>query len=137
MLQNPNNLKVTYTISPASANATIGETDGEALIEVSGTYTITATAAANDTYKETTATCTLKVINSAVEETSIEFVAGVDNGTGKDSDHAQNDDEMHKSFVKITSDNAWFDSTQKIITVSTKVPTPSQPRLVKSRRLSL
>lgn len=113
VLQNPHSLNVTYTISPASANATIGETDGEALIEVSGTYTITATAAANDTYKETTATCTLKVINSAVEETSIEFVAGVDNGTGKDSDHAQNDDEMHKSFVKITSDNAWFDSTPK------------------------
>lgn len=113
VLQNPNNLKVTYTISPESANATIGKADGKALIKVSGTYTITATAAANDTYKETTATCTLKVINSAVEETSIEFVAGVDNGTGKDSDHAQNDDEMHKSFVKITSDNAWFDSTQK------------------------
>lgn len=113
VLQNPNNLKVTYTISPESANATIGETDGEALIEVSGTYTIIATGAANDTYKETTATCTLKVTNSAVEETSIEFVAGVDNGTGKDSNHAQNDDEMHKSFVKITSDNAWFDSTQK------------------------
>lgn len=113
VLQNPNNLKVTYTISPASANATIGETDGEALIEVSGTYTITATAAANDTYKEATATCTLKVINSAVEETSIKFVAGVDNGTGKDNKHAQGADEMHKSFVKITSDNAWFDSTQK------------------------
>lgn len=113
VLQNPHSLNVTYTISPESANATIGGTDGEALIEVSGTYTITATGAANDTYKETTATCTLKVINSAVEETSIEFVAGVDNGTGKDSDHAQNDDEMHKSFVKITSDNAWFDSTQK------------------------
>lgn len=113
VLQNPHSLNVTYTISPESANATIGTTDGEALIEVSGTYTIIATGAANDTYKETTATCTLKVINSAVEETSIEFVAGVDNGTGKDSDHAQNDDEMHKSFVKITSDNAWFDSTQK------------------------
>lgn len=113
VLQNPNNLKVTYIISPESANATIGKADGKALIEVSGTYTITATAAANDTYKETTATCTLKVINSAVEETIIKFVAGVDNGTGKDSDHAQNDDEMHKSFVKITSDNAWFDSTQK------------------------
>lgn len=113
VLQNPHSLNVTYTISPESANATIGTTDGKALIEVSGTYTITATAAANDTYKETTVTCTLKVINSAVEETSIEFVAGVDNGTGKDSDHAQNDDEMHKSFVKITSDNAWFDSTQK------------------------
>lgn len=113
VLQNPHSLDVTYTISPESANATIGTTDGEALITVSGTYTITATGAANGTYKETTATCTLKVINSAVEETSIEFVAGVDNGTGKDSDHAQNDDEMHKSFVKITSDNAWFDSTQK------------------------
>lgn len=113
VLQNPNNLKVTYTISPESANATIGETDGEALIEVSGTYTIIATGAANDTYKETTATCTLKVINSAVEETSIKFVAGVDNGTGKDNKHAQGADEMHKSFVKITSDNAWFDSTQK------------------------
>lgn len=113
VLQNPHSLNVTYTISPESANATIGETDGKALIEVSGTYTITATGAANDTYKETTATCTLKVINSAVEEVSIEFVAGVDNGTGKDSDHAQNDDEMHKSFVKINSDNAWFDSTQK------------------------
>lgn len=113
VLQNPHSLNVTYTISPESANATIEKADGKALIKVSGTYTITATAAANDTYKETTATCTLKVINSAVEETSIEFVAGVDNGTGKDSDHAQNDDEMHKSFVKITSDNAWFDSTQK------------------------
>lgn len=112
VLQNPHSLNVTYTISP-SDNATIGTTNGEALIKVSGTYTITATAAANDTYKETTATCTLKVINSAVEEVSIEFVAGVDNGTGKDSNHAQNDDEMHKSFVKITSDNAWFDSTQK------------------------
>lgn len=113
VLQNPNSLNVTYTISPESANATIGGTDGEALIEVSGTYTIIATGAANDTYKETTATCTLKVINSAVEETSIEFVAGVDNGTGKDNKHAQGADEMHKSFVKITSDNAWFDSTQK------------------------
>lgn len=113
VLQNPHSLNVTYTISPESANATIGGTDGKALIKVSGTYTITATAAANDTYKETTATCTLKVINSAVEETIIKFVAGVDKGTGKDSNHAQNEDEMHKSFVKITSDNAWFDSTQK------------------------
>ena len=113
VLQNPHSLNVTYTISPESANATIGGTDGKALIKVSGTYTITATGATNDTYKETTATCTLKVTNSAVEEKTIEFVAGVDKGTGKDSNHAQNDDEMRKSFVKITSDNAWFDSTQK------------------------
>lgn len=113
VLQNPNNLKVTYTISPKDENVVIDAPTGDVIISKRGTYTITATGAATGTYKETTATCTLKVINSAVEETSIEFVAGVDNGTGKDSDHAQNDDEMHKSFVKITSDNAWFDSTQK------------------------
>lgn len=113
VLQNPNNLKVTYTISPKDENVDIDAPTGDVIISKRGTYTITATGAATGTYKETTATCTLKVINSAVEEISIEFVAGVDNGTGKDSDHAQNDDEMHKSFVKITSDNAWFDSTQK------------------------
>lgn len=113
VLQNPNDLKVTYTISPKDENVDIDAPTGDVIISKRGTYTITATGAATGTYKETTATCTLKVINSAVEETSIEFVAGVDNGTGKDSDHAQNDDEMHKSFVKITSDNAWFDSTQK------------------------
>ena len=113
VLQNPNNLKVTYTISPKDENVDIDAPTGDVIISKRGTYTITAIGAANDTYKETETKCTLKVINSAVEETSIEFVAGVDNGTGKDSDHAQNDDEMHKSFVKITSDNAWFDSTQK------------------------
>lgn len=113
VLQNPHSLNVTYTISPKDENVEIDASTGYIMISKRGTYTITATGAATGTYKETTATCTLKVINSAVEETSIEFVAGVDNGTGKDSDHAQNDDEMHKSFVKITSDNAWFDSTQK------------------------
>lgn len=113
VLQNPNNLKVTYTISPKDENVEIDASTGDVIISKRGIYTITAIGAANDTYKETTATCTLTVINSAVEETSIEFVAGVDNGTGKDSDHAQNADEMHKSFVKINSDNAWFDSTQK------------------------
>lgn len=104
VLQNPNNLKVTYTISPASANATIGKADGEALIEVSGTYTITATGA-NDTYKETTATCTLKVINSAVEETSVEFVAGVDKGkqTG-----IGNEDQIVQGVVTIHGTNAAF-----------------------------
>lgn len=113
VLQNPNNLKITYTISPKDENVEIDASTGNVIISKRGIYTITATGAANNTYKETTATCTLKVINSAVEEVSIEFVAGVDNGTGKDSAHAQNEDEMHKSFVKITSDNAWFDSTQK------------------------
>lgn len=103
VLQNPHSLTVTYTISPKSDDATIGETDGEALIEVSGTYTITATAAANDTYKETTATCTLKVINSAVEEVSIEFVAGVDKGNNSSTTA---DDTVEKGCVLISSKSA-------------------------------
>lgn len=103
VLQNPHSLNVTYTISPKSANATIEKTDGEALIEVSGTYTITATAAANDTYKETTATCTLKVINSAMEETSIEFVAGVDKGNNSSTTA---DDTVEKGCVLISSESA-------------------------------
>lgn len=105
VLQNPHSLNVTYTISPASANATIGETDGEALIAVSGTYTITATGAATGAYKETTATCTLKVINSAVEETSIEFVAGVDKGiqTGNGDE-----DQIVQGVVTIHGTNAAF-----------------------------
>lgn len=105
VLQNPHSLNVTYAISPESANATIGKADGRALITVSGTYTITATGAANDTYKETTATCTLKVINSAVEETSIEFVAGVDKGkqTG-----IGNEDQIVQGVVTIHGTNAAF-----------------------------
>lgn len=110
VLQNPHSLNVTYTISPESANATIGETDGEALIEVSGTYTITATGAANDTYKETTATCTLNVTNG--NETIITFIPQEDHGLGKDKDNNQSPDEMKKSFVTIASGNAWFNSDE-------------------------
>lgn len=129
VLQNPNNLKVTYTISPASANATIGETDGEALIEVSGTYTITATAAANDTYKETTATCTLKVINSAVEETSIEFVAGVNKGgqtgNGKEDQIVQGVVTIHgtdAAFAAVSSNKYTYRLYQNCTTtISTKI----------------
>ena len=124
VLQNPHSLDVTYTISPKSDDATIGETDGEALIEVSGTYTITATAAANDTYKETTATCTLKVTNSAVEEKNIEFVAGVDKGNNSSTTA---DDTVEKGCVLISSKSAalgrddnyrFYGSTH---TISTKI----------------
>lgn len=124
VLQNPHSLNVTYTISPESANATIGKADGKALIEVSGTYTITATAAANDTYKETTATCTLKVTNSAVEEKNIEFVAGVDKGNNSSTTA---DDTVEKGCVLISSESAalgrddnyrFYSSTH---TISTKI----------------
>lgn len=124
VLQNPHSLNVTYTISPESANATIGGTDGKALIEVSGTYTITATGAANDTYKETTAKCTLKVTNSAVEEKTIEFVAGVDKGNNSSTTA---DDTVEKGCVLISSKSAalgrgddyrFYSSTH---TISTKI----------------
>lgn len=124
VLQNPNNLKVTYIISPESANATIGKADGKALIKVSGTYTITAIGAANDTYKETTATCTLKVTNSAVEEKNIEFVAGVDKGNNSSTTA---DDTVEKGCVLISSESAalgrddnyrFYSSTH---TISTKI----------------
>lgn len=129
VLQNPHSLNVTYTISPESANATIGGTDGEALIEVSGTYTITATAAANDTYKETTATCTLKVINSAVEEKIIEFVAGVDKGkqtgNGKEDQIVQGVVTIHgtdAAFAAVSSNKYTYRLYQDCITtISTKI----------------
>lgn len=124
VLQNPHGLNVTYTILPQSANATIRGTDGEALIKVSGTYTITATGAANDTYKETTAKCTLKVTNSAVEEKTIEFVAGVDKGNNSSTTA---DDTVEKGCVLISSKSAalgrdddyrFYSSTH---TISTKI----------------
>lgn len=124
VLQNPNNLKVTYTISPKDENVEIDASTGDVIISKRGTYTITATGAATGTYKETTATCTLKVINSAVEETSIEFVAGVDKGKNSTSTTG---DAVEKGCVMISSNKAalgrdadyrFYNSTH---TISTKI----------------
>ena len=124
VLQNPNNLKVTYTISPKDEDVEIDASTGNVIISKRGTYTITATAAANDTYKETTATCTLKVTNSAVEEKTIEFVAGVDKGNNSSTTA---DDTVEKGCVLISSKSAalgrddnyrFYSSTH---TISTKI----------------
>lgn len=124
VLQNPNNLKVTYTISPKDEDVDIDAPTGDVIISKRGTYTITATGAATGTYKETTATCTLKVINSAVEETSIEFVAGVDKGKNSTSTTG---DAVEKGCVMISSNKAalgrdadyrFYNSTH---TISTKI----------------
>lgn len=124
VLQNPNNLKVTYTISPKDENVEIDASTGNVIISKRGIYTITATAAANDTYKETTATCTLKVTNSAVEEKTIEFVAGVDKGNNSSTTA---DDTVEKGCVLISSKSAalgrddnyrFYSSTH---TISTKI----------------
>lgn len=124
VLQNPNNLKVTYTISPKDEDVDIDAPTGDVIISKRGTYTITATGAATGTYKETTATCTLKVTNSAVEETSIEFVAGVDKGKNSTSTTG---DAVEKGCVMISSNKAalgrdadyrFYNSTH---TISTKI----------------
>lgn len=124
VLQNPNNLKVTYTISPKDENVEIDASTGNVIISKRGIYTITATAVANDTYKETTATCTLKVTNSAVEEKTIEFVAGVDKGNNSSTTA---DDTVEKGCVLISSKSAalgrddnyrFYSSTH---TISTKI----------------
>lgn len=105
VLQNPNNLKVTYTISPKDKDVEIDASTGDVIISKRGTYTITAIGAANDTYKETETKCTLKVINSAVEETSIEFVAGVDKGTQTGTG---NEDQIVQDVVTIHGTDAAF-----------------------------
>lgn len=124
VLQNPNNLKVTYTISPKDKDVEIDASTGDVIISKRGIYTITATGAATGTYKETTATCTLKVTNSAVEEKNIEFVAGVDKGNNSSTTA---DDTVEKGCVLISSESAalgrddnyrFYSSTH---TISTKI----------------
>lgn len=124
VLQNPNNLKVTYTISPKDEDVEIDASTGYIVISKRGIYTITATGAATGTYKETTATCTLKVTNSAVEEKNIEFVAGVDKGNNSSTTA---DDTVEKGCVLISSKSAalgrddnyrFYSSTH---TISTKI----------------
>lgn len=124
VLQNPNNLNVTYTISPKDEDVEIDASTGYIMISKRGTYTITATGAATGTYKETTATCTLKVTNSAVEEKNIEFVAGVDKGNNSSTTA---DDTVEKGCVLISSKSAalgrddnyrFYSSTH---TISTKI----------------
>lgn len=124
VLQNPNNLKVTYTISPKDENVEIDASTGYIVISKRGIYTITATGDATNTYKKATATCTLKVINSAVEETSIKFVAGVDKGNNSSTTA---DDTVEKGCVLISSKSAalgrddnyrFYSSTH---TISTKI----------------
>lgn len=124
VLQNPHSLNVTYTISPKDENVDIDAPTGDVIISKRGTYTITATGAATGTYKETTATCTLKVTNSAVEEKNIEFVAGVDKGNNSSTTA---DDTVEKGCVLISSKSAalgrddnyrFYSSTH---TISTKI----------------
>ena len=108
VLQNPNNLKVTYTISPKDDNVVIYESTGEILISKRGIYTITATGAATETYKEATATCTLKIFDSTKQDETITFIAGLNKGTQTGNN---NEDQIVQDVVTIHGTNAAFAAT--------------------------
>lgn len=105
VLQNPNNLKVTYTISPKDDNVEIDESTGDIIISKRGIYTITATGDANDTYKKTTATCTLKVFDSTKQDETFTFIAGLHKGTQTGN---SKEDQIVQDVVTIHGTNAAF-----------------------------
>lgn len=105
VLQNPNNLKVTYTISPKDEDVEIDASTGYIVISKRGIYTITATGDANDTYKETTAKCTLKVFDSTKQDETFTFIAGLHKGTQTGN---SKEDQIVQDVVTIHGTNAAF-----------------------------
>ena len=105
VLQNPHSLNVTYTISPKDENVEIDASTGYIMISKRGTYTITATGDANDTYKETTAKCTLKVFDSTKQDETFTFIAGLHKGTQTGN---SKEDQIVQDVVTIHSTNAAF-----------------------------
>lgn len=103
-LQNPNGLVVTWSIEPKSDYVVIDEA-GNVDIAECGTYTITATGAANDSYLETIATCQLIVKDGTTEEKAVTFVAGVNKGTQTSNGK---EDEVNVNPVTMYSENAAF-----------------------------
>lgn len=108
VLQNPNNLKVTYTISPKDEDVEIDASTGYIVISKRGIYTITATGAATETYKEATATCTLKIFDSTKQDETITFIAGLNKGTQTGNN---NEDQIVQDVVTIHGTNAAFAAT--------------------------
>lgn len=105
VLQNPNNLKVTYTISPKDKDVEIDASTGDVIISKRGIYTITAIGAANDTYKETETKCTLKVFDSTKQDETFTFIAGLHKGTQTGN---SKEDQIVQDVVTIHGTNAAF-----------------------------
>lgn len=105
VLQNHNNLKVTYTISPKDENVEIDASTGDVIISKRGIYTITAIGAANDTYKETETKCTLKVFDSTKQDETFTFIAGLNKGTQTENSH---EDQIVQDVVTIHGTNVAF-----------------------------
>lgn len=105
VLQNPNNLKVTYTISPKDKDVEIDASTGDVIISKRGIYTITAIGAANDTYKETETKCTLKVFDSTKQDETFTFIAGLHKGTQTGN---SKEDQIVQDVVTIHGTNTAF-----------------------------
>lgn len=104
-LVNPNGLEVAYEITPKTEGVSIAQ-DGTVIYPaVEATYTVTAKFAGNNTYKPATATYTLNVVDPNFEIQTIEFVAGVDKGTGASTGSIK-DDMISKGIVTVSSTRA-------------------------------
>lgn len=135
-LVNPNGLGVTYEIAPKSEGVSITKDGSVNYPAVEATYTVTAKFAGNDTYKPATATYTLNVVDPNFETRIIEFVAGVDKGTGANTNSIK-DDMISKGIVTVSSTRACLglegknyyafyrpvDSNSGIHTISTRMGT--------------
>lgn len=135
-LVNPKDLGVKYEITPTTEGVSIAKDGTVTYPAVEATYTVTAKFAGNDTYKPATATYTLNVVDPNFEIQTIEFVAGVDKGTGADTNGIK-DDMISKGIVTVSSTRACLglegknyyafyrpvDSNSGIHTISTRMGT--------------
>lgn len=135
-LVKPEGLEVAYEITPKTEGVSIAEDGTVTYPAVEATYTVTAKFAGNDTYKPATATYTLNVVDPNFEIQTIEFVAGVDKGTGADTNGIK-DDMISKGIVTVSSTRACLglegnnyyafyrpvDSNSGIHTISTRMGT--------------
>lgn len=104
-LVNPKVLGVKYEITPTTEGVSIAQDGTVTYPAVEATYTVTAKFDGNDTYKPATATYTLNVVDPNFETTTIEFVAGVDKGTGANTNSIK-DDMISKGIVTVSSTRA-------------------------------
>ena len=104
-LVKPEGLEVTYEITPKTEGVSIAQDGTVTYPAVEATYTVTAKFAGNDTYKPATATYTLNVVDPNFEIQTIEFVAGVDKGTGASTGSIK-DDMISKGIVTVSSTRA-------------------------------
>lgn len=128
--------KVIYTISPKSEGVSIAEDGTVTYPAVDATYTVTAEFNGDDTYKPATATYTLNVVDPNFETRTIVFEAGVDKGTGANTNSIK-DDMISKGIVTVSSTRACLglegknyyafykpvDSNSGIHTISTRMGT--------------